>query len=254
VINLKWPGIAAGTGLLLSLFVGIISGANFPAALIRAFIFGAVFFALAALAWFLINKFLPDLLSLSTGGLNAPGSRVDISLDDSQTVSAAIPGRGSAQSASPADEEAEDIGNIADLLNGNVQAKEAAPTPGYSGLAGEQAGPDSGVQAENAAPYTRDFGVSGGNNSGMDQNSDNDYTKTEGWAPGGGNLDSADALPDLDSMAGSFVPSAEEAAETTPDSAPHAPKRSGSGKGQSMGGDFNPKELASAIQTILSKD
>jgi hypothetical protein len=37
-------------------------------------------------------------------------------------------------------------------------------------------------------------------------------------------------------------------------SVPEERRPKSSGKGQSMGGDYNPKDLAAAMRTILSKD
>jgi hypothetical protein len=72
-----------------------------------------------------------------------------------------------------------------------------------------------------------------------------------------------DVLPDLDSLAGAFLPNSGEEAEDAPEystpaapAAPSTPARrpSASSKGQKMEGDFNPKELAEGIRTILKKE
>jgi hypothetical protein len=65
-----------------------------------------------------------------------------------------------------------------------------------------------------------------------------------------------DALPDLDSLAGAFLPqSGEEGEEAVEYSTPSpAKKPSTSSKGQKMEGDFNPKDLAAGIRTILTKE
>jgi hypothetical protein len=224
LINIKWSGIAGSFGFIISLLVGVLSSAGFPLLLIRAFVFGAVFFVLGGGVWILINNFVPELLfpesdeADSSGEGPSLGSRVDISVDDDQGL--ALPekyGFGSA----------DDVGNITDLLTGI------------------------------AAP---------GNNTGMDQNGEDGYTKirdagfqTEAGAansvrPEAGVYDdSAGGLPDLDSMAAAFVPSSAESAEFSADQAP--PVRSPSGnKPQSLKGDFNPKDLAAAIRTAISKD
>jgi hypothetical protein len=61
--------------------------------------------------------------------------------------------------------------------------------------------------------------------------------------------DGVDVLPNLDGAAESFLPPAAE------DEAPPAPARSPSGnKPHNLGGDFNVKDMASAIQTILKRD
>jgi hypothetical protein len=64
-----------------------------------------------------------------------------------------------------------------------------------------------------------------------------------------------DTLPDLDAMAGAFMSSDSGGEEdVAPSAFPAERKMSSTNKGDTMGGDFNSKELASAIQTILKKD
>jgi hypothetical protein len=107
------------------------------------------------------------------------------------------------------------------------------------------------------------------NRPGMDQNGEDGYTKIRGSefqteaagshsgppetrAPGAYD-DSAGVLPDLDSMAEAFVPSSAEPDESSVDLPPPA-RTSGGNKPQSLKGDFNPKDLAAAIRTTISKD
>lgn len=95
-MNLKLSGLAAGLAFVFSLLIGLISGAGILA-LIRAFIFAALFFALSGAGYWLILRFLPELLNGSGNGSaphfapdNAPGevppagSLVDISLGDDE--------------------------------------------------------------------------------------------------------------------------------------------------------------------------
>jgi hypothetical protein len=240
MFNLKWCGIAAGFGFTLSLLVGIVSGAGLFWALVRAGVFGAVFFVLAGGIRFLVDRFLPDLLSDEGNGAElagAPGSRVDISVGDGEED--AVP-----PSALPDDSQIdEEPGDIADLLNGNIAR---TPPPG-------------------PAPPFR----------GMDQKEEDGYTERregefQSKAPNGaagtgfgektaalGDFHPAEVLPDLDSMAEAFRPGGDGAPEPVSDrqsSFGRPGGGSGQSKGQSMAGDFNPKDLASAIQTILSKD
>jgi hypothetical protein len=85
--NIKISGIAAAVAFVLSLLLGLVSGGSFVMVLIRALIFGAVFFALLAGAQLLIGQFLPELFNIETAptvapARPAPGSVVDISVDD----------------------------------------------------------------------------------------------------------------------------------------------------------------------------
>jgi hypothetical protein len=220
LINLKWSAFAGGFGFVISLLVGLISGAGFPLALIRAGIFGAVFFVLAGLVWVVINNFIPELLYSGTGDEDSglkPGSRVDISVGDGQETALPEMYRGSGE---------DEVDNISDLING----KTAPP-----------------------------------NNTGMDQNREDSYTKNSGvelqaespavstGTSAGDEYDLGGALPDLDSMSEAFVRGGEEAAEVEVET-PLAERRPIGNKTQSLKGDFDPKELAAAIRTKINKE
>jgi hypothetical protein len=226
LINIKWSGVAGVCGFAFSLLVGIVSGAGFPLLLIRAFIFGVVFFVLAGGVWMLINNFVPELLfpgeneaDFSEAG-PVSGSRVDISVGDGQE--SALPEKYGFSGAE------DEVGNITDLLNGKITPE---------------------------------------NNPGMDQKREDGYTKNSGMefqtegnkaSPGpsalsGEDIDLPGGLPDLDSMAAAFIPSSAEPVESPAD-IPSPARRPGGNKPQSLKGDFNPKDLAAAIRTKISKD
>jgi hypothetical protein len=78
-VNLKLSAVLGAGALVLSLFIGLVSGVGIFA-LWRALFFGAVFFGLASLAWLLIKRFLPEMLEGPPAG---SGSWVDISVEDS---------------------------------------------------------------------------------------------------------------------------------------------------------------------------
>jgi hypothetical protein len=88
-VNFKW-GLAPGAGgFVLSMLVGLFSGAGFPTALLRAGIFGVIFFCIGCGLWILINSFIPELLDSGKGTNEfgeGPGSRVDITREDSKTL------------------------------------------------------------------------------------------------------------------------------------------------------------------------
>jgi hypothetical protein len=206
VINFKLSGIAGGAAFILSFLIGIISGAGFPLIVIRALLFGAAFFTLAVGAYWLISQFLPDLIADSEfpSGLETPGSRVNISVEDGE----------------------------AGMEEGYAQAQglDQGDTIGYTRKGDdENAGTGS---PERAVPLAR---------------------PAEAALPAmdsGETADLVDHLPDLEIMSDSFLPPAAAEDEETP-----APSRSPSGnKPQNLGGDFNVKEMASAIQTILKRD
>jgi hypothetical protein len=88
MFNLKWSSMSAVFGFILSLLVSLVSGAGFFS-LIRALIFGAGFFGIAALLYWMVKRFLPELVNQESE--NIPhldiGSQVDISLDPDDDIS-----------------------------------------------------------------------------------------------------------------------------------------------------------------------
>jgi hypothetical protein len=220
VFNPKISGAFAAAGFVLSFLVGLLTGARFPLILIRAFIFAAAFFALASAGYGAIQLYLPELLS-GTNDAPALGSQVDISVGD--------------------DDEA-----------GGISL-------------------ESGILGDDLNEFMENPGNSGGDT--LDQTGEAVYTgegmvgKIPGSArpalpedPGfSGDTDSVDMLPDLDAMSGAFSAEAVPAGSGVEGAAAALPSSSLSGlggpsKAQGLGEDFNVKEMASAIQTILKRE
>jgi hypothetical protein len=65
-----------------------------------------------------------------------------------------------------------------------------------------------------------------------------------------------DILPDLDSLANAFLPSSGGEGGDVPDVSSPAPERKPlpGRKPQKLDGDFNPKDLAAGIRTVLNKE
>jgi hypothetical protein len=225
VINIKVSAFAAAAAFVLSFLVGVISGAALLMVLVRALVFAAFFFILAGGIYMVIEKFLPELLPRETE--NAFGSQVDISLEDPK--------------------------------NGDPSGIFSDPEGGFPG-------------------ESRDISLSGeqdlsGKGAGLDQNGEDGYTmrkKVEANAVDSGeglseessfgesaalpsDSGSVDLLPDLESMTGTFVSSDGEAAEESTDYT-SSRKPLANGKAPPVGGDFHPKDLASALQTILKRE
>jgi hypothetical protein len=215
VLNLKWGLAPGGGGFVLSLLVGLVTRTGFPTALLRAGIFGLVFFGIGCGLWFLISNFVPELLD--TGKAEAdvqndlgetPGSRVDITLDDKKILPEMY--RNLTHDG--------EVGNIEDLVSGVFDPADAAPQ--------------------------------GDGGQGIDQALEFGYNEGADIAPP---KDSSGGFPDLDDLAGSFMGDADE--DPMPAHEEALPVRSPVGnKPQELGGDFNPKELAAGIRTVLSKD
>jgi hypothetical protein len=212
VFDIKISGTIGGIALILSSLIGLISGAGFATAFLRALVFGAVFFVLSGGIHILASRFLPELLENGKEDQagDALGSHVNLTLED-----------GDGQ---------DEIENISDLIGDGLEKS--------------------------------DF--SGGKPMGLDQKGEDRYTKrggaeenfTEiGEAAVPDSSETVDVLPDLDSLAASFIPSpsTEDEGEVTAESFPKKAPSTNS-KSQNMQGDFQPKELASAIQTILKRE
>jgi hypothetical protein len=86
VDNGKVNGIIGGTGFILSLLVGIISGYTVLTVLVRACACGVGFFVLAWGAHALVRRFLPELLTQEVADSEqdetGPGAQVDITVED----------------------------------------------------------------------------------------------------------------------------------------------------------------------------
>ena len=225
MINIKLSIILGCAGLILSLAVGLVTGAGFPLIFIRAGIFAALFFGLGCGIWLLINNFIPELLFMENTGesgdfTGSTGSRVDITLDDSKGLPEMY------RNLSNDDE----VGNITDLISG-ADRQEEAVQPLYP----DDIGP--GMDQKPEVGYTGN-----GNRGDFASNSSQD------------DLGNTPGVLDLDAMAGSFLGDTLESVPAGPAEQP-APVRSPLGnKAQKMEGDFNPKELAAGIRTVLKKD
>ena len=234
MFKIKVSAIASGSAFVLSLLIGLMGRASFPVLIMRSLFFGVLFFALTTLITLLVNRFLPELLEdpdTPPPELIIPGSKINI-----REESSALPAAMQENIYARPDDSEEDLGNIADA---------GSTGPAVSG------------QNSEISPGTNDANslqdVSAGK-SGMDQARQNGYNALgNSFAPdSGGGLD---VLPDLESLAGAFLPSSGDRDEAIQDyPGEDAPKKSLSGnKPQKMDGDFHPKELAAGIRTVLNK-
>jgi len=249
-INVKWGVYAAIAALVLSFLTGILLGHTaLSVAVVRALIFAALFFGLGIGAWVIINTFIPELLfpenedaaanifgpgstELQDSGSQVYGSRVNITLDDSApngAINAALPENNGS--------DADDVGNISDLVSGAVDpAKEAKWQTGLDEIKensytsnGEDTVPPLSSAAE-SSPFD-----SGG---GFTMNFDN---LTMG--AGGG----------VDPFGDSFSLPADSGGAAKKEEV--LPERKVAGNTpMELEGDFNPKDIALGIRTVLEAD
>jgi hypothetical protein len=263
MMNLRWSGIAAVAAFIISLTLGVSVRGQILIIILRALAFGVVFFILAAIIWRLINRYLPELLQTPSPqdsslmeGMES-GSRVNITVgegDESIPPDAVIP---------PEETSDDSVGNITERISGG-----SAPVPVSvpfespvvippQDLMGAGPSPAPGMDLSPQSGYTQ-------SGSEVSEATPSPVSVPTGGFPGAsglGNMSGGiESLPDLDAMAGTFLSSDAGGGEDTV--APPRPyggsettaPRSKKGKGKDMGEDFNPKELASAIQTILKRD
>jgi len=228
VINFRVSGIAAGAAFVLSLVLGLVSGTAFSVSLLRAFVFALVFFALSGLGFWLISRYLPELLNdaeADGGGgdmddydISVPGSRVNISEGE-------IPIEG----AFPEDDASDAVDDIA--------GSPSTPSSRESSLSQAEISP---LDQEKKTGYNQGRDITDDIGSLVDQG---DFAEGK-----------AEALPDMGSIGEGFVEGEGGQSMEEDDFAPPEEPLRNSSKKPTMADDFNPRELAKAIQTVLKKD
>jgi hypothetical protein len=256
MFNAKWGIICGGPAFVFAFIISLLLGhTSLPVALIRGGGFAALFFCMGAGIWALVNVFIPELLAAQNDDVNnvfskrATGARVNITLDDSDTVfSAALPDTGVGAAGD------DEVGNFKDLLSRSTNSKrdiDQKPAAGYT----EQEG-----QREQQEEFTSVFDSSLDASLGGSIENSLDGVKVDGlgdfsmdfgaFVPEGGKGGSD---PLMDPF--SFMPGTDDPMGAEEVSAPAAPQRSSSsGKTAELQGDFNPKDIAAGIRTVLEKD
>jgi hypothetical protein len=247
VINVRWGVYAAGVALLLAFTTSLALGqASFGVAILRALAFAGLFFILGTGAWTLINNFIPELLVPETNDAAANifgtepsgsgssdsqsyGSRVNITLGDGD---AALPDNNGT--------DAEEVGNISDLVSGAVDPAEESKR--QRGLDGINESSYNGV-AEETAITMESFAEpapAAGESSGFSMNFDS-------FALGGGTTG-------LEPFGDSFSLPPDSGAAAKVDDV-FVPERKVTGNTPiALEGDFNPKDIALGIRTVLETD
>ena len=264
MLDLKFSGIFAVAAFVLSLLIGLVSRATMPMLIIRPLIFAVIFFALSAAIKILVSRFLPELLEgIADGDSSRPGSRINILEDGGASDSSAMAegfisgALGQVSVGAKPDDSEDDLGDISELskrISSSLGAGEDTST--------EESIP--GIDQNEKERYT--------DNGGSSDSIEPDFSSmfsAGSSAPAGGQakaagagpkknvgLDSDEALPDLDSMAGAFMSSSSvEEQEVSEYSSPISPRKSASSdKTPKWTGDFDPKEIAMGLRTVLNKD
>jgi hypothetical protein len=238
--NIKWGVIAGCAAFVFALLTSLLLGqTSFPVAILRALCFTVLFFALGTGVSVIIRRFIPELLTPSAPSAvtmgdifttASPGSKIDITLDDSS--GAAVP--------EPDNETFDDdnVGDFNDLVTGRVQQ-----------AAKSEIDMDGDIDQSFTSSYTNDTEFSSA------------FGETEDSDSGEFSVDFSAFVSDSDgsdSMDESFTDSfsffsGENDPVKTEDPA-QMRKTSSGNKNAKLEGDFDAKELASGIRTVLEKD
>ena len=272
----KWGITAAIFALVISVGFGLIAGVGAFYIFLRALLFTVMFFTFGFVTRLIINYYFPELLFAKDEAESqetfeserpGPGSRVNITVDTAGEY--AVP----ELYKTPGD--SEELGNIDDLISGYFkphQADTAEPFPSSS------SSPSSGIDRYGEEGYniggdfqsTQDFGFDDFQDPFQDTSAIEEKAAVEKPAPVekpaftpsfGDDSDDLGGLPDLDSMAMAFSHEGEEsishgfgAGSVSDEEFEPAQSYNRGNKPQPLKGDFDPKELAKGISTVLKKD
>jgi len=255
MFNAKWGIICGGAAFVLAFITSLLLGhTSLSAALIRGGGFAALFFGLGVGIWALISIFIPELLSVQNDddvgnvfSKKTTGARVNITLDDAgdAALPAALPDAG--VEALDADE----VGDFKDLISRSTNSRrdidqnsaagytdkreEEDFAPEFDGsldasLGGALENSLDSVKVEGLGNFSMDFGA---------------FVPEDGKAGGDPFMDPFSFLGGSGDSAG---------AEETSASSPQPQRKSSSNKTPELQGDFNPKDIAAGIRTVLEKD
>ncbi|MDR0463977.1 MAG: hypothetical protein LBG94_02540 [Treponema sp.] len=285
--NIKWGATTAVFALVIYVLLGLLFGVRVSYIILRGLIFAAVFFGIGFGLRYVINHFLPEILTAEDDSAaqynEQPGSHVNITLDS--TGEYAVP------ELYKVPDDSDGMGNIDDLVSGIFNPRKAANKQKTNNKPSDQWFNNSG--GEGAAAIDR-MGKSGYNDTqggdpfqetsvfeSFTTKADTRAFEDVQFSPSFGDDSGLGGLPDLDMMARAFssagdaapvyqapsaasvppafdmssAPSAPSMAQYfTDDSSPVEQERNTGNKAQPLEGDFSPKDIAKGISTLLSKE
>ena len=231
MFNIKWGVISGGTAFVLALLVGLLVGhVGFPIALLRGLGFAVLFFALGVGAWALINAFIPDLLRLDArddlvenvfATASPSGSQVNITVDDN-TV--AIPPSGEFAP------EPSEVGNFSEFVSGAEKSMDVFAAEDIDQMPKKHYTEKEDLFSTPSEPKTGEFSMNFGAFV-----ADNDEA-----AETGSLMDSfSTLLGDSNAEGDDYLLLEQNPRED---------------KASKYEGDFNPKDIAAGLRTVLDKD
>lgn len=226
----KIPAISASIGFVLSFLIGLFSGATFVVMFFRALGMSVLFAVLSVGAWFLVSRFLPELISGEHTGSESPsemGNSIDITIGE--------PGKEDVffQNGSGAGDE--------DFLNNNVPDFLDAVEPTVSG---ESSSENTQMNAEGhmASLSSSRTSASASEKKGS--------SKSEKPLTVGG----LDVLPDLQDFIPPVTNTASDEIDDDSQSGSSGFKESSFVSSEITGSGAESETMAKAIRTILAKD
>ena len=270
MFNLKMSGIVAAIAFILSFLIGLFSNVSGALILVRSLILAVGFFVLSSVVYILMKNFIPELLDGEVSAEDAeerPGSRINITEGPSLNFS-----------------QVGNQENSQELFHGGGNAG-GLHKPVFLGAQADDSEEDLGNITDLMIKFSHSGASSEGSNTGMDQNGQDGYTTVRdfekfsepalgesfgfdaspGSVPGKSaaegvqsakGTNSTEALPDLDSMSGAFLPSAGDGESDAGEYSGHpsSHKHAGGKNAPEWTGDFNAKEIAAGLRTILRRD
>jgi len=275
--------IIATAAFLLSLLLGVVSKSAMPMLIIRPLIFAVLFFIISNVVYFMVSRFLPELLddvSLTQEDTRGrPGARLNILEDDPEDYGQGdYPGSYSARSGhsfmgAQADDSDEGLGNISDFVMktgvspalgtgipsgkgsaGLDQNTQTGYTEGKKGNIEEFSEPGPSLPSDGGKPV--ESGTAGRDSPAASIPEKPKVPLGTVAEEAADSSESVDFLPDLDSMAGAFLShlSGEDQDTTEYSVSTPLPKPSMGNRTPEWAGDFNAKELAKGLRTVLKKE
>jgi hypothetical protein len=235
LFNVRVSAIAAAAAFILSLLIGLIGGAGFPAVALRALVFGVSFFGFSAVSDLLISRFLPELFGSEPPPVDdaeaadgeRPGANVDLSVGDEEDAYPVFSRPVGSDAAASADA----------LSFAEANAGEDSSELEEAGLDHVDEGGYTETARGSASPAAASSGMTA---SGV--------TATAAAKPPE-LIGDVDDLPDLEGLSDAFVSPIDIDDDVSgPAPVASSPRREASSE------RFDSKEMAMAIQTILKRD
>ena len=251
--GLRWGIIAAVAAFVISFGLGLISGNQFLRVFLTAFVFGFLFFGMGFGLKIIINSFFPEFMFMdnrteSADDYEQEKEHVNITLENSGEYAVPemykIPG------------ETPELGNIEDLVSGTFKSRkegiDSIPEEVYNEVGAPVFLEPEEKASESSVPQ-QVFTPSFGDDEGLGGLPDLDaftLAFSGGSGVSSGTLDRA-AIQESPAQ---FFPGLEPAVHVQqPEEEPDRTQYKGN-KSQTLEGNFDAKEIAKGLRTLISKD